>query len=104
MKCAGGNWRRFPVLIVLCIAAISLGGCFEGAKGDRAIRVRQGRRGLKASKARRDLRGYREKTARMEYRARPAPAVRFMPNPSAATPAARSDALRNVRRARSWLR
>jgi hypothetical protein len=31
----GGNGRRFPILIVLCIAAISLGGCFEGPKGDK---------------------------------------------------------------------
>ena len=67
-----GYGRRFPILIVLCIVAISLGGCFEGPRATRAIRVRQGRRGLKASKARRGLRGYREKTARMEYRARPA--------------------------------
>jgi hypothetical protein len=35
MKYTGGNGRRFPILIVLCIAAISLGGCFEGPKGDK---------------------------------------------------------------------
>ena len=27
--------RRFPILIVLSVAAISLGGCFEGSKGDK---------------------------------------------------------------------
>lgn len=26
--------RRLPVLAVLCVAAISLGGCFDGPKGD----------------------------------------------------------------------
>jgi hypothetical protein len=26
---------RFPLLIVLCVATISLGGCFEGPKGDK---------------------------------------------------------------------
>jgi Collagen triple helix repeat (20 copies) len=35
MKFAGGTGRRFPILVVLCIAAISLGGCFEGPKGDK---------------------------------------------------------------------
>lgn len=25
---------RYPTLIILCVAAISLGGCFEGPKGD----------------------------------------------------------------------
>ena len=27
--------RRFPAIAMLCIAAISLGGCFEGPKGDK---------------------------------------------------------------------
>jgi hypothetical protein len=27
--------RRLPALIVLCVVAISLGGCFEGPKGDK---------------------------------------------------------------------
>src|ERR1700686_2389994 len=35
MNYTGGSGRRFPILIVLCIAAISLGGCFEGPKGDK---------------------------------------------------------------------
>jgi Collagen triple helix repeat (20 copies) len=35
MKYAGGTRRRFPILVVLCVAAISLGGCFEGPKGDK---------------------------------------------------------------------
>jgi hypothetical protein len=35
MKYAGGTGRRFPILVVLCVAAISLGGCFEGPKGDK---------------------------------------------------------------------
>jgi hypothetical protein len=35
MKYVGGIGRRFPILFVLCIAAISLGGCFEGPKGDK---------------------------------------------------------------------
>jgi Collagen triple helix repeat (20 copies) len=35
MKYAGGAGRRFPILVVLCVAAISLGGCFEGPKGDK---------------------------------------------------------------------
>jgi Collagen triple helix repeat (20 copies) len=28
-------FRIFPTLVVLCVAAISLGGCFEGPKGDK---------------------------------------------------------------------
>jgi hypothetical protein len=28
------NYRLLPALAVLCVAAISLGGCFEGPKGD----------------------------------------------------------------------
>jgi hypothetical protein len=27
--------RRFSILMILCVAAISLGGCFEGPKGDK---------------------------------------------------------------------
>jgi hypothetical protein len=30
-----GNRRHFPTLVILCVAAISLGGCFEGPKGDK---------------------------------------------------------------------
>jgi hypothetical protein len=35
MKYSGGNRRHFPTLAILCVAAISLGGCFEGPKGDK---------------------------------------------------------------------
>jgi hypothetical protein len=35
MKHVSGNRRHFPTLVILCVAAISLGGCFEGPKGDK---------------------------------------------------------------------
>jgi hypothetical protein len=35
MKQFNGRPRRFPAIVVLCIAAISLGGCFEGPEGDK---------------------------------------------------------------------
>ena len=35
MRYISAGRRRFPTLIVLCVAAISLGGCFDGPKGDK---------------------------------------------------------------------
>jgi hypothetical protein len=35
MKYFSGHRRQFPTLAILCVAAISLGGCFEGPKGDK---------------------------------------------------------------------
>src|ERR1700743_3719432 len=34
MKSLQAHRRHLPALVALCIAAISLGGCFEGPKGD----------------------------------------------------------------------
>jgi hypothetical protein len=34
MEYLGTHGRHLPALVVLCVAAISLGGCFEGPKGD----------------------------------------------------------------------
>jgi hypothetical protein len=34
MKYLQTHRRHLPALVVLCVAAISLGGCFEGPKGD----------------------------------------------------------------------
>src|ERR1700761_5934455 len=35
MKQPNSNSRLFPTLAILCIAALTLGGCFEGPKGDK---------------------------------------------------------------------
>jgi hypothetical protein len=35
MRISSRSGRLFPTLIVLCVAAVSLGGCFEGPKGDK---------------------------------------------------------------------
>ncbi|SDS25756.1 hypothetical protein [Bradyrhizobium canariense] len=35
MKYSDCRARRVPIFVVLCVAAISLGGCFEGPKGDK---------------------------------------------------------------------
>jgi hypothetical protein len=35
MRISSRSGHLFPTLIVLCVAAVSLGGCFEGPKGDK---------------------------------------------------------------------
>jgi hypothetical protein len=35
MKHLSNSRRLFPTLVVLCVATITLGGCFEGPKGDK---------------------------------------------------------------------
>jgi hypothetical protein len=35
MKYFSDRRRHFPIFVALCVAAISLGGCFEGPKGDK---------------------------------------------------------------------
>jgi hypothetical protein len=35
MRYISAGRRSFPTLVVFCVAAISLGGCFEGPKGDK---------------------------------------------------------------------
>jgi hypothetical protein len=69
-------------------------------KAIRAIRVRRDLLVRKANQAKPALRGWLERAARTEYRDPPAPAAPFMPKPSTAMLAVRSDALANAKPAK----